>query len=158
MVKLPHWRMRLLLSGSELHLSAGPALLRHRFPGAAGRRLPAGALHLLPAHSGLLHHRRAAGGGGGGRGALSPEGAQLQAPPAACHLLLPSIQKLNGAGHQPPRAPPPHRRIEEIFLVVVVCIFFIFSFKPFLNNCLISLGSFFFFSCHSMLYMFYIFV
>lgn len=114
--------MRLLLSGSELHLSAGPALLRHRVPGAAGRRLPPDALHLLPAHRGLLHHRRAAGGGGGGRGALSPEGAQLQAPPAACHLLLPSIQKLNGAGHQPPRAPPPHRRLEEIFLVVVVVV------------------------------------
>lgn len=142
MVKQHHWRTSLLLSWSELHLSAGPALLRHWLHWCAGSRLLPAALHLLPAHRVLLALlallvllvlfillvlRRAAGDGCGGRGPLSSEGAQLQAPTAAGQLLLPSIQKRHGAGHQPPRAPPPHRRLKIFPVVIVVsfCVFFL---------------------------------
>lgn len=103
----------LLLSWSELHLSAGRSLLRHWFHWGASSRFPPVALRLLPAHGGFLVFllSRAAGDGCAGWRPLSSEGTRLQAPPAARQLLLPGIQELHGAGHQPPCAPPPHRQL-----------------------------------------------
>lgn len=116
-----------LLSGEELHHAAGSPLLCHRSWGASCSRLPPSSFHFLLAPHCLLTAGTRAGGRGSKRegpgqtsqgsvegwGALPSEGARVQTPHPACHLLLPGFQKLHGAGHQSPHAPPTHRQLED---------------------------------------------